>query len=196
MRTSRRRKQCSTIGKTVPAINYKPTYCEETGREQGAHRFVLEQAGERMLFVIGLNPSTANEERPDPTLRKVTQFAANAGYDGFTMLNLSSERATDKWSMSPVLNEEMHRRNLDGIVRLAKRYPTADILVAFGNDIVVKPYLKRCFCDIHAVLHRHPGRWLKIGAPTTKGNPRHPLYAPYASGLTAFDIADYIAKLQ
>uniref|UniRef100_UPI002590127D DUF1643 domain-containing protein n=1 Tax=uncultured Alistipes sp. TaxID=538949 RepID=UPI002590127D len=69
--------------KQRPAIRYKPTYWEETGQEQGAYRFILEQAGERMLFVIGLNPSTANELRPDPTLRKVTRFAANAGYDGF-----------------------------------------------------------------------------------------------------------------
>lgn len=182
--------------KQRPAIRYKPTYWEETGREQGAYRFILEQAGERMLFVIGLNPSTANELRPDPTLRKVTRFAANAGYDGFTMLNLSSERATDKWSMSPALDEAMHQRNLEGIARLAKRYPAADILVAFGNDIAVKPYLKQCFRDIHSVLSTHRGRWLKIGEPTAKGNPRHPLYAPYAYGLTTFDVIGYIAKLQ
>ena len=51
-------------------MNYCPT-CNETGKSQGDHRFVLEQPGERMLLVVGLNPSTADETHPDPTVRKV-----------------------------------------------------------------------------------------------------------------------------
>ena len=77
---------------------YCPT-CNETGKSQGDHRFVLEQPGERMLLVVGLNPSTADETHPDPTVRKVVGFAEGGGYDGFAMLNLSSERATDKRSL-------------------------------------------------------------------------------------------------
>ena len=77
-------------------MDYLPI-CNETGKPQGGHRFVLEQPGEKMLLVVGLNPSNADETHPDLTMHKVMGFAEGGGYDGFAMLNLSSERATDKW---------------------------------------------------------------------------------------------------
>lgn len=90
-------------------MDYLPI-CNETGKPQGGHRFVLEQPGEKMLLVVGLNPSTADETHPDLTMHKVMGFAEGGGYDGFAMLNLSSERATDKWSLSATLDEPMHRK--------------------------------------------------------------------------------------
>ena len=82
-------------------MDYLPI-CNETGKSQGDHRFVLEQPGKKMLLVVGLNPSTADETHPDPTTHKVMGFAEGGGYDGFAMLNLSSERATDKWSFGNI----------------------------------------------------------------------------------------------
>ena len=105
-------------------MDYLPI-CNETGKPQGGHRFVLEQPGEKMLLVVGLNPSNADETHPDLTMHKVMGFAEGGGYDGFAMLNLSSERATDKWSLSATLDEPMHRKNLDDsghIGRFRKRY--------------------------------------------------------------------------
>lgn len=176
-------------------MDYRPI-CNETGKSQGDHRFLLEQSGNKMLLVVGLNPSTADETRPDPTIRKVMGFAEGGGYDGFAMLNLSSERATDKWSLSATLNEAMHRKNLDVAAVLLRRYPAADILVAFGNDISVRPYLKQCFQDLYAVLRASRGEWLQIGELTAKGNPRHPLYARYDWGLMPFGISKYVTKLK
>lgn len=54
----------------------------------GRLRYVLSKPGKNVLFVIGVNPSTANEEKPDPTMRKVIGFAEVNGFDGFVMLNL------------------------------------------------------------------------------------------------------------
>lgn len=176
-------------------MNYCPT-CNETGKLQGDHRFVLEQPGEKMLLIIGLNPSTADESRPDPTMCKVMGFVEGGGYDGFAMLNLSSERATDKWSLSATLDETLHRKNLDVAADLLQRYPAADILVAFGNDISVRPYLKQCFRNLHDVLRASRGQWLQIGRLTAKGNPRHPLYARYDWGLVPFEVGKYITKLK
>ena len=137
-------------------MNYCPT-CNETGKSQGHHRFVLEQPGERMLLVVGLNPSTADETHPDLTVRKVVGFAEGGGYDGFAMLNLSSERATDKRSLSATLDDAMYRKNLDVAADLLQRYPAADILVAFGNDISIRPYLKQSFRDLYSVLRASRG---------------------------------------
>jgi hypothetical protein len=41
-----------------------------------------------LVMFIGLNPSTANETEPDPTIRRVINFARDWGYGGFYMMNL------------------------------------------------------------------------------------------------------------
>ena len=176
-------------------MDYLPI-CNETGKPQGGHRFVLEQPGEKMLLVVGLNPSNADETHPDLTMHKVMGFAEGGGYDGSAMLNLSSERATAKSSLSAPLDAPMHRKNLDVAADLLQRYPTADILVAFGNDISAKPYLKRCFRDLYDVLRTSRGQWFQIGKLTVKGNPRHPLYARYDWGLVPFKVKKYMTKLK
>lgn len=42
----------------------------------------------KYLMFIGLNPSTANENSDDPTIRRVVRFATDWGYDGVYMMNL------------------------------------------------------------------------------------------------------------
>lgn len=41
-----------------------------------------------LVMFIGLNPSTANETKPDPTIRRVMNFACTWGYGGVVMMNL------------------------------------------------------------------------------------------------------------
>jgi len=41
-----------------------------------------------LVMFIGLNPSTANEDEPDPTITRVIGFAKRWGYGGFYMMNL------------------------------------------------------------------------------------------------------------
>lgn len=50
--------------------------------------------GPRIAF-IGLNPSTADEKRDDPTLRRCIGFARAWGFGGLYMLNAYAFRATD-----------------------------------------------------------------------------------------------------
>ena len=177
-------------------MDYKPTDCRQTGQAQGDYRFTLEQAGEKMLFVIGLNPSTANEENPDKTVKRIMGFVEGGGYDGFVVCNLSAERATDKWSLAPQLDANKHRTNLDAVRAVAEQYPSADILAAWGDDIHIRPYLRQCAQDIVDILQSHKREWLQIGKLTLKGNPRHPLYAKYDWGLQPFDIAAYLERLR
>ena len=40
------------------------------------------------IMFIGLNPSTANEEKDDPTIRRVCIFAKKWGFGGVYMANL------------------------------------------------------------------------------------------------------------
>ena len=41
-----------------------------------------------LIMFIGLNPSTANENDDDPTIRRVKRFARDWGYGGVFMMNL------------------------------------------------------------------------------------------------------------
>ncbi len=57
-------------------------------------RYLLKKEGKRILYVIGINPSTANQEKPDRTIRRVMGFAEDNGFDGFAMINLYPQRST------------------------------------------------------------------------------------------------------
>ena len=169
-------------------IEYHPICISE-----GNHRFALEQPGENVLIVIGVNPSTADETKPDPTMQSVLRFVNAFGYDGFVMLNLSSQRATNPHDMTTVLDTTMHQKNLDVVAQMGKKYPNADILLAFGNNVERRMYLTACFSCIYTLLKDHK-RWLCIGgkeALTKHGHPRHPLYASTKLGLHEMDMSKY-----
>ena len=55
-------------------------------------RFLLGQHGTRELLAIGLNPSTANEHKIDPTSRNIKNIANNNNYDGWWLTNLYTLR--------------------------------------------------------------------------------------------------------
>ena len=46
------------------------------------------QHGGRVLIFLGLNPSRADTERDDPTLRRLLGFAGDWGYDALAVVNL------------------------------------------------------------------------------------------------------------
>ena len=59
--------------------------------EDNNYRFALWRIWDKelpMVMFIGLNPSVANHEKDDPTIRRVKSFAKAWGYGGVYMLNL------------------------------------------------------------------------------------------------------------
>jgi hypothetical protein len=62
------------------------------------HRFVLTRVWDDTLpkaMCIGLNPSTANEEKDDSTIRYLVKVLVSCGYGGLTMVNLFSYITSD-----------------------------------------------------------------------------------------------------
>ena len=156
-------------------------------------RFLLEKPGERQLIVIGVNPSKATAEKPDATMTRVMEFAERNGFDGFVMLNLYPQRSTSPGGLHKVLDEKLHRENLEVIGEVLAGREAPVVLLAFGNVINARPYLKACLRDIVAVMSpRHP-QWKQIGKPTVAGNPRHPSRAAYGT-FADFDMGQYLGK--
>ena len=129
------------------------------------------------LVAIGLNPSTADAEKDDPTIRRLMGFARRWECGGLIVLNLLAFRATSPATMKaapldPVGDANWHA--FDGVLPPPRR---ADIVLCcwgaggahMDRDRTVTAYLE----------HHGITPWC-LGV-TSVGLPRHPLYVPYAA---------------
>lgn len=155
-------------------------------------RFSLGINGTNPLFVIGLNPSTADDEIPDSTIKKVMRFAENAGFDSFIMLNLYAQRTPYPDNVHSKLDSSLHRENLNKIVALLQVYDNITILASWGQTIKIRSFFIDCLVDIYEATKNLNIKWLKIGDLTVSKHPRHPSRAPYKLGLTNFDVIEYL----
>lgn len=116
-----------------------------------------------VMFVC-LNPSTADENTDDPTLRKCISYAKSWGYGGVCMANLFAFRATDPLEMKAA-KDPIGKVNDKWLLDLAK---DAGLLVAaWGND---GSFMNRSKEVISLLPNLH---CLKLNK---SGEPAHPLY--------------------
>lgn len=156
-------------------------------------RFVLGETGTKNLICIGINPSTATPESLDNTLRKVQKFAFNNGYDGWIMLNVYPQRATNPKDIHTEIQISIHQENLKQLQLLIHEHPNFDIWASWGTLINKRPFLKTCLKDVAEALGLERN-WLHLNELTKKGHPKHPLYLPYESEFNKFDITNYIKQ--
>lgn len=122
------------------------------------------------LMVIGLNPSTADETKDDPTIRRCIGFAKALGFGALCMTNLFAWRDTKPSNMKKA--EDPIGPDNDG--HLALMAASAGlILAAWGkNGAFVRRDrdVARIIRELHKPLHclRKNG----------DGSPEHPLYIP------------------
>lgn len=154
--------------------------------------FIFGEVGDNPLVCIGVNPSTAEPDDLDNTLRLVKKSAESLGYDSWIMINLYPQRTTDPEDLHKKLNHKLHRQNLKEI----KKYLSGshDIWAAWGTMIEKRSYLIRCLKDIYEVLGSDC-RWFLIGKRSFEGHPHHPLYLKKKMKFDRFDILDYIEKM-
>lgn len=162
---------------------------ENTGDNKA--RFVLGEPGGKTLVCIGVNPSTAEPNNLDPTLRNVKTISAKQGFDGWLMLNLYPQRATNPNDMHLNINDEYHRLNLDHIDEVLKSNDCV-VWAAWGALIEKRPYLKTCLKDIANISSRYSPEWKTIGKRSKAGHPHHPLYLNHTLEMQPFDIEQYL----
>jgi hypothetical protein len=118
-----------------------------------------------VVTFIGLNPSTADAEHDDPTIRRCINFAESWGYGGIYMVNLFAFRATEPKIMKSQ-DYPVGKENDEWIKQMVEE--SAIAIAAWGNhgrhmrrDLAVKKLV---------------GEKLYCIAKTKRGNPNHPLY--------------------
>ena len=147
--------------------------------EDNSARFVLGQVFNptgKTLLCFGINPSTACPENLDNTIRKIISIGNYNGYENWIMLNIYPQRATNPNDMHLERDEALSKENLVHIKRIAEKYPHCDVLLAFGNLISKRKYLRLCLDEILTLLSEEQGKKIKVIKLTKANNPVHPLY--------------------
>ncbi len=128
-----------------------------------------------LLLSIGLNPSTANERKDDPTVTRDIARAAKAGYGGLLKANLyayvssSPEALLGKFSY--IVGQE-NDAYLKEMIALSARqvvcwgsFPAAKLRAPAVLKMIAEPYCYGVNAD---------------------GEPKHPLYLPYVTPLEKY----------
>lgn len=131
-----------------------------------------------VLWVM-LNPSTADADVDDPTIRRCIGFSAGFGADSARIINLYAYRATDPASMLAAADPVGPRNDEVTEIALADaRILRSSVIVAWGANARADRVTR--FVEIA----RNWGVQLHCLGITKGGMPRHPLYLPKTARLT------------
>ena len=140
--------------------------------------------GDRAVMFVMLNPSTADEYRDDPTIRRCIGFAKAWGYRTLYVTNLSPLRATDPKELLATGQEpdDVRQENLVNILETALYCQV--VVAAWG---------------VHGAAEGRAGHVIQALEPLTEvhclgltaaGHPKHPLYVPANTGLSPYRHGD------
>jgi hypothetical protein len=170
-------------------------------------RFILGVSGDNPLICVGFNPSTATEEYADRTLKTVEQIAKNNGYNGWIMLNVYPQRATNPFCLPTDIDWQLHSENLTHISKIFK-IGSLSLWAAWGDliDSNSRPYLMSCLRDILNIAAENNRHWIAFekklrgtngySISTKKNHPNHPLYMRYNAKSADYDVRHYLTKSQ
>lgn len=176
----------------------------------GLYRYALTRRwgmGSRGLFVTGLNPSTADAEIPDPTVRKITGFAKLWGFDWFALGNLCALRATFPKDLHASiklmgLDHAVGPDNNEHLIRMMRACER--ILLAWGVHGERSALQERVRDVVEHVMHEMEAQADSRGAAggvgavvevghigiNKGGSPQHPLMVGYAQPFVPMSVRE------
>lgn len=143
----------------------------------GTHRLMLCKIWDiekpRVMF-IGLNPSTANDDKDHATIRVVRNISKRHGYGGFYMMNLFTQITAFPEQLIPNSDHTITDIHINGMAENCK-----DIVFAWGNWKVGKQRGDE-------MIKRFPNALCL--RRNKNGSPHHPLYLPKDIQLIPFNL--------
>lgn len=149
--------------------------------DNGLYRYMLGRRwgpGKCVSFV-GLNPSTADAAKDDPTIRKCVLFAKLWGFNALRMFNLYAWRATDPKDLIRAGCPSGGEKALFVIEADADK----TVICAWGGSAPAEP---RASEVIHALTKREKKTELLCFGLTKNHQPLHPLYLPLKTPVVPF----------
>ena len=121
------------------------------------------------IVFVGLNPSTADGEQDDPTIRRCMSFAKSFGYSSLLMLNIYAFRATNPKALKHALDPV----GPDNNYVLNNMYLKSKTVACWGTNVPE---------DMEKRILSIPRDWWCLGQ-TKAGHPKHPLYLKQSTQL-------------
>lgn len=148
--------------------------------KDGLYRYTLTRKWEHSstaLSIVMLNPSTADADLDDPTIRRCIGFSKSHGYGGIQVVNLYAYRATNPKVLKTV-TDPVGPENDAWLTRVLKysAYWQAPVLCAWGANAASERVDR--FLDLAQDIADQSGIYpglVHLGL-TKAGAPRHPLY--------------------
>lgn len=150
----------------------------------GQYRYLLKRPSEiaapekGTAFFIMLNPSTADAENDDPTIRRCRGFARDWGCAGLVVANLYAYRSTDPSLLNQV-SDPIGPENNAYLSSLASEF--GDVICAWGNNAAIEREI-----EVADILKKAGARMWCLGT-TKSGSPKHPLYLSRSTELIPWD---------
>ena len=182
----------SDVGYDTEKWLYVPNFYSE-------YRYILGTYGKNPLICIGINPSTAEPDKLDPTLQSVSRIAAGNGFDSFIMFNVYAQRATRPDDMDQSWNKELHRENMLAFEHILKGVAPGNapaVWAAWGTIIEKRDYLPLCVEEMVSIGKKFGSRWLSAGKRSKAGHPHHPLYLKATSPVEDFPVEEYLNSIK
>jgi len=135
-----------------------------------------------LFALIGSNPSTADENKDDHTIRKEIGFGTRLGFGGLLKLNIGAYRATNPKDWASSADPFGAGNSIDSL---------QGYLIKFAPHLVVAAWGKPCLCS-----ERGRARAAEVGknilgmkcwGRNADGSPKHPLMLPYTAVLEPFN---------
>lgn len=104
-------------------------------------RYALGEPGNCNLLIVGLNPSTATPNKPDPTIKRVRKIVEKEKLNGWIMINLYPMRTPKPCELPITMDEEITKKNIEVIKWIDQHYPIGRVYAAWGTNIEKRGYL-------------------------------------------------------
>ena len=146
--------------------------------ECGKYRYVLTRIWEPLeplAMCIGLNPSTANADEDDPTIRRLSSLLKNNGFGGFFMCNLFalvSPYPEDLQSCPDPVKD-----NDKWLIETADK--VTHVVYCWGNFDEATYRAKK-------IKNMFPSKHINCFGKNRNGSPKHPLYLKANTELILF----------
>lgn len=128
-----------------------------------------------IMVIVMQNPSTADANDDDPTIRRCVGFAKRDGFGGIVVMNVFAYRATDERELLTVA-DPVGPKNGDYLLEARSVSHMTRLVVAWGNRIGPRRSVFRtAYCNAaNACAMQGAYCW----GTTKSGDPRHPLFLP------------------